>query len=56
MFQTRAGIATIVDLFCWVPYQEFVLIIYDRIAHVMSILSVHITDVYRLYSISLGFS
>ena len=33
-------------LFCWVPCQEFVLIIYDRIAHVMSILSVHITDVY----------
>ena len=37
---------TIVDLLCWVPCQEFVLIIYDRIAYVMSILSVHITDVY----------
>ena len=44
-----AGVATIVDLFCWVPFQEFVLIIYDPIAHVMSILSVNITDVYRLY-------
>ena len=29
--------ATIVDLFCWVPFQEFVLVIYDHIAHVMSI-------------------
>ena len=43
-----AGVATIVELFCWVPCQKFVLIIYDRIAHVISILSVHITDVYRL--------
>ena len=33
-----AGVATIADLFCWVPCQEFVLIIY----HVMSIFSVHI--------------
>ena len=32
-----AGVATIVDLYCWVPCQEFVLIIYDRIAHIMSI-------------------
>ena len=44
-----AGVATIVDLCCWVPCQEFVLIIYDRIAHVMSILYVYITDVYKLY-------
>ena len=48
-----AGVATVVDLCCWVPCQEFVLIIYDRIAHVMSVLSVHITvhitDGYRLY-------
>ena len=50
-----AGVATIVDLCCWVPCQEFVLIIYDRIAHVMSILSVYITDVY-IDCISLGFS
>ena len=27
-----AGVATIVDLCCWVPCQEFVLIIYDCIA------------------------
>ena len=33
------GVATIVVLFCWVPCQEFVLIIYDHIAHVMSSLS-----------------
>ena len=32
-----AGVATIVDLFCWVSCQEFVLIIYDHIANVMSI-------------------
>ena len=44
-----AGVASIVDLFCLVPCHEFVLIIYDHIAHVMSILSVHITDVYRLF-------
>ena len=54
MFQTRAGMASIVDLFCWVPCQEFVLIIYDRIAHVMSILS----GIYLMFIdyISLGFS
>ena len=34
-------------LFCWVPCWEFVLIIYDHIALVMSV--VHITDVYWLY-------
>ena len=44
-----AGVATIIDLFCWVPCQEFVLIIYAHIAHVLSILSVHITDVDRFY-------
>ena len=30
------------------------LLIYDYIAHVMSILSVHITDVYRLYTCMSG--
>ena len=43
-----AGEATIINLFCWVPCQEFVLISYDHIAYVMSSMSVHITDVYRL--------
>ena len=37
------------DLFSWVPCLEFVLIVYDHIANIMNILSVHITDVYRLY-------
>ena len=30
-------------------WPDFVLINYDTISHVMSILSVHITDVYRQY-------
>ena len=36
---------TIVD-FC---FKNLSLLMYDYIAHVMSLLSVHITDVYRLY-------
>ena len=44
-----AGVATFVNLFCCVPCKEFVLIIYYHLAYVMSILSVHIADVYILY-------
>ena len=34
---------------CLGPLSRFVLIIHDHITHVMSLLSVHITDVYIRY-------
>ena len=43
-----ASVETIADLLCSVQCQELELNIYDHKTHVMSILSEHITDVYRL--------